>query len=618
MGTKSVVFTAQRLAETSVLLPDCCGEAVRFAAEELVRFIKDSMGAEPKITEERNFSGCSYISLGNTECSQKKRPKADLNYDGFCILCDGYNINITADNDRGVLYGVYEFLERYFSVRFVAEDCTVVPRKKRAVIPVGCIIEAPVFRMRNYYNSEVMNNYLFAVRKRMFSDFTNRVTEQNCTVETIEKLAKQTGHESEWAQTLGNGIHNSVCFVPREKYYAKHPEFYSFTTNPNSTKEEICFSSGIDENGVFDPRGESVASIVIERLLTAARSEPNAKFFMFGKVDDGEAYCTCDSCRRNYKKYGGPGGVYLLFVNTVAREFKFRLQAEQPGREANVVMFAYQYSEQPPVKKECGKLVPINERLRLADNVYVRLAPISADYGVALNDRRQLKFYREMFAGWQALGQRFMVWDYCCNYHEYAWYFPNLKYMRRNLLYYRKIGAVYVMNQSSYNCSTDWQANLKCYVAAKLYWAPNRSVRALTNEYLNLYYEIAAPYVRRLIDLSEKLFADCIEKGMRVHVNYLSVDSEYLSGEAYPMEYLTEAIGCIDRAMDEVKRSDLSDERKNILNKRLACVLLTPLRMAQKKTGDTTTKYALRFTDCAAVTGLDRIGENVLVKEQKS
>lgn len=579
--------------------------------------MKQATGVTLPITKESEVSGCK-ISVGKTAALNATGREIDygaLNSDGFYIFTEGSDVFIVGANDRGTLYGVYEFLERFAGVRFLTSDHTYVPALDSLGVHQMMIQEVPVFRMRNYYNYGVANDYAFAVRMRQYSDYICGGTD-----------ASKYGYESEWSTSLPNHIHNSMYWVPEEKYKEKHPEFYADYTNPGNKYNELCYTNGITDDGEVDETmEESVLKAALESFIEQIESQPNAKFFMLGKMDDGNSYCTCERCQKSDAKYGGKSGTTVVFMNALIREVKKWAQENDIDREINLVFFAYQYTEQPPVvQNEDGSYSPVSDKVILDDNLFVRIAPIGANYAVSFSDEAQLEFYKKIFNGWKAVTHNFMVWDYNVNYQEYFWYFPNLSYFKENLLYYRDLGVVYLMNQSSHNEPANWQADLKLYVAAKLYWHPEREVTDIVNEFVTLHYgETAAPYVLEFIEYMENYFAHKVNGGLEIRVNSLSANSEYLASSTYPLGFLEKAESILERGMQAVEDDETlsSAERSRILTE-LTKVLITPQRMILRDYDayyiENKENFARAFFDNCDRAGVLRINENTMVDDAKA
>ena len=563
---------ADGTAKYKIILPADYSDAEYFAAQEMCDFVRQSTGVSMNYGVETGNEE-KFISLGDTKALENAQFQFDystLNNDGFfirtkdkCIYIDGYN-------DRGMLYGVYEFLERFLGVRFVAADQTYVPETdKVSVHSVMNIVEVPEFEMRNYYSQDVRDNMLFAVRKRMYADYVSGGS-----------MAPKYGYQTEWSKYLPNSVHNSLYFVPEATYKEMHPEFYSTYTNPSTVYTELCYTNGITDSGEIDETmEESVAKAALETIKTIVQEEPNVRYIMFGKMDDGNAYCTCERCQKSDAENGGKTGTHVIFMNAMARAIKEWTAENCPERDIHIVFFAYQYTEQPPVRQEGNKYVPVNEKVVLENNAHVRIAPIGANYAVSFTDERQMDFYKRLFDGWKSVTNNFMIWDYNINYVEFRWYFPNLNYMQENMRYYKELGATYVMSQSN-DHESDWQTQLKTYIGAELYWNLDANVSELIDEFLYLRYgEIAAPYVREFINMYESHFHTLTERGFDIKVTAPSVNSEYLSSGPYPLEFLEQSMAIIKRAQRLVQTSNLTQAEKDAYCLRLADVITTPQRM---------------------------------------
>ena len=97
-----------------------------YAAQELAKYLSEVIGSNFAVVKESEISAPNAIYVGNTEFSKG----GNFAPDEFRIYLDGKNVVITGSPQRGVLFGVYEFLERFADVRFFAPECELVPKKK--------------------------------------------------------------------------------------------------------------------------------------------------------------------------------------------------------------------------------------------------------------------------------------------------------------------------------------------------------------------------------------------------------------------------------------------------------------------------------------------------------
>lgn len=589
-------------------------QAEQFAANELSDFIFQSSAVAIPIVSEEEIVGNKFISIGKTSkfaTLNVNIKSSDLNYDGFVIKTNGESVYVCGDNDRGTLYGIYDFLERFVGVKFLAPDETYVPTLDTISINQMDIKEVPLFRQRIYYNNSIKVSALFEARTRMYSDIT--------------LINDKYGVGPEWFKGPSGTIHNIYDYVSRNEYYEEHPEFFASFTN-NRIKEylqdDVCYTNGIDENGEIDETMDlSVAKIALNSLKNHAHNSPEAVFFMIGMNDFTYSFCECETCVARNKKYGSRGGTVSVFMNAMARNITEWSKTEYPeGREINIVFFAYRWIETPPVIITANSYEPAHEHVKLENNVYVRIAPITANYGYSFIDEKQDPTQTQMVLGWSAVADNLMFWDYQNQYKHYLMYFPNLSYLAENIKFYKDINVVYLMNQSSYNGASDWQSILKYYVASKLYWHPDRNVNELVDEFIKYYHgDAAAPYIRQYIDMMEDHYVQVREQeNFRIHC----VDSvgSYLDISNNPIGLLEKGERVLKEGLEKIKDdTSLSTERREILRNRLTSVLILPQYTILNRYNDYYTDnkklYAIEFFENVSKTGLTRVAEGKRVDQ---
>jgi len=149
--TGMTVIASGGRSEYRIIIPDKPSPVVRFAAEELRRFLGEISGASLKIVKESEARDRPGFLLGpcrrgNTPAVQ--RQMAALGEDGVLIKSIGRDLLLRGQNDRGQLYSVYVLLERYLGIRFLARDCTVIPRRAKVVLPAIEYAHTPPFMYR--------------------------------------------------------------------------------------------------------------------------------------------------------------------------------------------------------------------------------------------------------------------------------------------------------------------------------------------------------------------------------------------------------------------------------------------------------------------------------------
>jgi len=142
-----------------IVIPDQASPCIRYAANELQTFFKQSTGANIRIVTENAAEGGKAFFLGATKRSLKVISASELKQlsaDGVVIRTAGNDVFLRGSNDRGEIYSVEVFLEKYLGVRFLAIDCTIVPKHPTLTIDDIDYSYAPPFFYREYLSAEIL------------------------------------------------------------------------------------------------------------------------------------------------------------------------------------------------------------------------------------------------------------------------------------------------------------------------------------------------------------------------------------------------------------------------------------------------------------------------------
>jgi hypothetical protein len=569
--------------------------SAEFAKAELQKFIEKSCGFH---LEEYNGQA-HYISLGENEYSRDiiaEYDFSDLNEEGFYILPKDGNVYIFGAAPKSVIFGAYEFLEEYLGVRFISTDFCHTPVHGCLEIPEKEIKRVPISAQRVYL-SHTINDRDLSLRYKFSADFT-----PDCS---------DLGIKSKWYTKIPTS-HNSDCYVPYDKYKDSHPEFfnvYCYNLFRTLTVTELCYSNGLTEEGEWDESVEtSVLSVATDSMMRFMEEDPSTEFFMFGRADNEDCRCRCPRCEKAREKYGD-AGIMIVFMNAIAKKLRQRFAEKGKAFNKKLITFAYLSTVEPPVKD--GK--PICKQVIPDEALYIRYAPILADYARALEDEKQYEETRKQIEGWSMLTKNIMIWDYNVSYNDYFWYFPNLSYLKKNIKTYQRMGAYYIMNQGANNVSPIWHDELRAYVCSKLFWDTDADVDALVKEYVSLYFGPGASQVQTYIDEMEAHFAKLKKEGLAIRVSGHIPNQPYFFAETYPLEMLQRHEKLLDEGIFAVEASTLPQAEKDAYIKRIKSVLITPLRMivrnAESYFGEPSIEYENKYRHIADVLGLKMSAE---------
>lgn len=435
-------------------------ETVRYAAEELRRFLKEQTGAElPVVGSAPDGRG---IRLEETD---------DGVHDWFDVRSEpGGDVRIRG-NGRGVLYGVYELLRRFGGCEWYTPTVSEIPKLDRFVVPAGTDIrEKAAFVTRETSWWPIMSDPAFALRRRM-----------NGT-RAIHKTAERGLPVRPALRFSGNLwiCHTFEKLCPPAKYAKAHPEYYALNGGVRRTApgaNQLCLSN------------PEVLKIVTDETLKVVRAHPEADIFGVSQ-NDNQYFCECDRCRAIEAEEGAKSGPVIRFVNAIAD----RVAAEFPGKMVETL--AYEYSRAAP------------KVTKPRDNVMVCLCTIELDFSkpiVGNAYRENTSFVRDLEA-WQAIARHIYIWDYSVNFAHYPDAYPNVGTLAGNLRFFRDRGVRHVLEQGAGQPSHAWFADLKSYVISEFEWNPDQDLDRLLDRFFAAVYGKGAPFARRYYDACCKAY----------------------------------------------------------------------------------------------------------------
>ena len=537
------------------------GDAVRFAADELQAYIEQSTGVRIPVMNDRGLTHSAenhFISLGKTVLLEQAEFDLDyslLNTDGFFVKTSGKTLFIDGETERGVIYGVYDFLERELGVRFVTAEQDHVPVNTKLELYSWDRTEAPAFASRAYLNFSTGADAEFVVKKRMAHELIDIPSEMGGNV---------------WASNVPQN-HNSLKYVDPAKYSAEdYPELYAKNANGEvgNSPTDICWTYGITDDGKIDENIQvSPIRIAIESLKQyVLESDPNARYFMFGQMD-GEAYCRCERCMSDAGKYRR-SGIALRFVNILADEIQKWANEELDGREIIVVFFSYIYTLDAPVKYTDNGIEPMDSTVVPRKNVAVRQALLGSNIYYAYDDPKQDSNVATYFAEWSAIHDKFFVWTYHANWSNYFDFTPSIHNWAQQLTYLRSLGVADVFMQGQYNEKDGYKSDLEAYVASKMLWDPEIDVNALIREFHCLYFgadaqESVDEYMDRYL-LNVKIGVD------RGSLEFRQGSMTSTSSQNFPLQFVLGQIALIDGAIERTNANKtLTREQRDLYVTRL-------------------------------------------------
>ena len=513
-------------SDYTVVVPSAATEAELFAAEELKDFFFDSTGFTlPVETDEgKTFSTANkYIVIGNSALKTEAGIATtldDLDTDGFVRVVKGNTVFTSGAHDRGTLYSVYDFLEEYLGIRFLAVDETHIPSNQNVfIVREENLRSVPAFKRRDVQFYSAITNPDFSARIRL-----------NGVLTQLEER-HGFGSKEEWCD---DWAHSMYRLLPPDVYYSKHPEWY----DDNVAKGTLCYTN------------EALLAEIVKNLKQWIRDQPTIKYFALAQ-EDNAVPCTCSSCYASDGKYTHTGTM-LNFVNKAAAQIKAWLPSEFPGREVLIETFAYQKTEIPPVVKnaQTGKWELIAGMEPVCDNVCVRLAPIWSCFAHSFMDPECADNAKssKMFEGWGAICDKIIAWNYNNYFMDYSLYFNNWSTVAKNFQTYYENNTIEMLDQGAVDTpETNFQA-LRIYLSAKLQWNPYQDAGDIIDEFLRLYYGPGYQTVKDYMTLWNTHFSTMTADYAAHQWVWDNVD--YYSGSNFPARFIYQTLDMFDKGFE--------------------------------------------------------------------
>ncbi len=510
-------------------------ETVRYAASELQKYLLKATGAAIPYFSDRCDMRGPEIRIG-AEVRGETSFETDLREDGFCIRATGEHITITGSTSRGVLYGVYRFLEIFCDFRCFTDTVETIGEYDVLEIELDEIKEEPAFECRDAY-----------FRHAFDGDFAakNRLNASLCD------LSVAKGGRIKWF----NFHHSYRDLVPEEVYFEEHPEYFSEIDGKRERNSQLCLTN---------PEVLDIAEATLRRWI---KENPECRVFSVAQ-NDNERRCTCEKCMALEKEEESPAGPIIHFANALADRIKY----DYP----NVLIhtFAYQYS------------LPAPKKVVARDNVIVRICSFGCRFdrpfeelAVKYPDSENAVFVNALH-DWKAHASRIYVWDYAVNFRNYFQPFIHLHTMAKNIRLFERLGVRGLMEQGNFafggGAAFD---DLKAYIAARLLFDPSTDVDGEISRFLcGVYGKEAGALLGEYLEMMEKTCSgsplslyqypdaeyitdELVEKADRIFKKAISVAESATFRERVKREYLSVRFLKITRSpLDTKGRNELIDD----------------------------------------------------------
>ena len=481
------------------------GACEKYAAQELKRYLGRITGADLAIADDSSTLPERAILIGRTSFTDAIAGATDygaLGPDGFRLKASGGRLLVVADPlgqpGAGVLYGVYELLERFGGCGWYASWHEVVPENGAFAVPEDLDeTQRPAFDLRHLDWYDMNRNPV--------NGYRNKMNPPNAD-------PKFGGSRHNFCPGLGN-CHTFETLLSPAEYFEAHPEYFC-EVNGERRPSQPCLSN------------PDVLRVCIEKVRAklAEYYPKGVRLYGVSQNDGNNDYCRCKDCKALDEAEGTPAASIIRFVNAIAED----IETDYP--EAIVETLAYDYSSTPP------------RTLKPRHNVMPCVCTLRCDFSKSLATSRYAKNVSTMkeLRKWGKMTKHFYLWDYTTDFSSYMYVYPNVRALRENVRTYRDVGVTMLYPLGAWNgLHGDW-GELKAWLLAKYLWNPDRDEEALLGEFFERFYGPASAVMRRSFDELHALRRDEVSHPLKVF--------DGISPEVVPDAFLDRQAKLMDEA----------------------------------------------------------------------
>lgn len=398
---------------------------------------------------------------------------SDVKDDGYKLEIKPEGIYIVGKTDDATRNGIYDFLETHLECMYVSPENTYVPIFPTVKLALEEKTVNPTITWRKVYQFESLLNGWYERLK------------MNGTV------VKEGENNMELYNEWGTWCHSSFEFVPPEKYFDEHPEYYAkflgkrryqFNVLGRTFPTHLCYTN------------EEVYQIAEAELVKRIEANPEVKFWDFSIMDTYFATCRCKECKKFNKEAGSEMGTLLAFLNRLADA----IRDDYP--DVYLSTLAYQRVKNPPKNMKCAPNLCINVCAFPGTQSY----PYSTEGGIKAS-----REFAERVVEWGKICDNILVWDYVVNFTHLKLPFPNFEFQKENLEFYLENNIRFVFHQGSRE-PMDENAEMRTYLLSRQLWDKDVDLLALAKKYVAVVYGDAAGLVEEYMDTAN---AAMIESG---------------------------------------------------------------------------------------------------------
>ena len=489
-----------------ITVPEDAGKPAAFAAKEMADLLGKVLKTKIPVSNTRNPDWKYAIILGDSALSRKAGiDVSKVSRDGFIMRTVGSNIYIAGvdekekdsqkllrgeswkvkskDYQRGTIFGMYDFLERFAGIRFYLpnELGTIIPETKKLTVPAMDIFDRPdcIIRFSNTTSIYQKKDWMDANADPVI---TGSMMELRLRTHTrYIPNGHGLGHLG-YFKRFGKTHPEYFAMDERGKRWTGYPGFLCFSSK--ELKDEVVQDALSALRG--EPPQKRGVCLVLENGLTFHHWYPAVyhKDGFFGvHLQDGYKSCHCEKCKNQFQN---PEQIWEMTAD-VANAVK---KAGIPGY---ITQMGYHFYQDVP-------------KVPLPDNVLVQVATTGA-WGCQTKAKRAKE--NSLLQRWnKKLNKKVWLWNYYLagDNEESPYSTPGLSQTTPIAIaeYYKQIAPW--ISGAFLNAKSEARDLLNIYVSMKVLWDLSLDPHALMDEFYQKMFGNAAPFIKQYMKEAEDIW----------------------------------------------------------------------------------------------------------------
>ena len=493
-----MLFSFALTADFALIIPDKASIYEKTAAEELSLHLRKATGKSIRILAENQANAITArkIYINKTDFARKNQLDfSHLGPEEWLIKAIGKDsLVIGGGFPRGILYGVFEFLEREIGVVWADEHFTYIPENKNYMWKDSLFITGkPSFEFRGtyaYFKHEKNKRITFMARNRenLFTDDVRHPAD-------VEKYGVSRVYGSP-----RSGAHTFYFYT--KDWGENERDCLSLNTKGQRLKAvsprgpgQVCFTN---------PRTRDLFEKKLREYIISDRKEvadPRLypRIYMISHNDNGD-YCVCRQCSDFIEKHGA-SSLLLDFINDLAR----RIRKDYP--DIYIQTTGYAFASKPP-----------ESAIRNEPNVISQYAAMGSEFARGNKKLEEERYHSDSMRPlthscnarryaylktWSKLG-KLAIWDYWVLFEDrrpVPVVFASA--LAENLKIYHSLGTIGLMAECERPMQTSFYA-LRLWLGYRLLNNIRLNPDEEINRFMNAYYGKGAPSMRKLLDCMQK------------------------------------------------------------------------------------------------------------------